>query len=387
MAAGCTPPATPRGGAQSPAPPAADRNASESDRGAGSSKLQPVAVQVPAQWRRAPFDLARSLHLPPGFQISVFASGLNSPRLMAFSPEGELYVSLPRAGSVVKLPDRDGDGVADQAVPVATGLNRPHGLAFHNGSLYVAETNRVVRLTPAGVDVVVPDLPAGGQHWTRTIGFGPDGMLYVAAGSSCNVCREQDERRAAIMQFRPDGSGGRIYARGLRNAVGLAWHPETGELWATENGRDHLGDDLPPDEINVVRAGSHYGWPQCYGNRVVDAGWGSEEFCRGTQPPAVALQAHSAPLGLNFYLGTQFPESYLGHLFVALHGSWNRTEPTGYKLIRVRPDGVVEDFATGWLAGRLAWGRPVQPVVGPDGALYVSDDHAGAIYRIWYAGR
>ena len=316
---------------------------------------------------------------------------------MAFSPAGVLFVSVPSDGTIVALPDTDRDGKADRAIVFARGLNRPHGLAFFQGALYVAETNRAVRLTDSQgnlhadrKEVIVPDLPAGGGHWTRTIGFGPDGKMYLSAGSSCNVCEEKDPRRAAILRFNPDGSGPEIYARGLRNSVGFVWHPDTGEIWATDNGRDWLGDDLPPDEINIVCTGSNYGWPYCYGNRIVDKEFNRRDFCATTVPPVLEIPAHSAPLGLAFYTGPQFPREYRGNIFVALHGSWNRSVPTGYKLIRIRLDGDkpgrIEDFATGWLVGESAWGRPVQPIVGPDGSLYLSDDRAGVIYRINYSG-
>lgn len=317
---------------------------------------------------------------------------------MAFSPDGVLFVSIPREGTVVALPDTHRAGKSDRSIVFARGLNRPHGLAFFQGALYVAETDKVVRLTDSDGDlradrkeIIVPDLPSGGGHWTRTIGFGLDGKMYVSVGSSCNVCEEKDPRRAAILRFNPDGTGAEIFARGLRNSVGFIWHPQTGEIWATDNGRDWLGDDLPPEEVNIVRAGAHYGWPYCYGNRIVDKEYNRRDFCAGTVPPVVEIQAHSAPLGLSFYTGSQFPAEYRGNLFVALHGSWNRSTPTGYKLVRIPVEGnkpgQVEDFATGWLSSGSAWGRPVQPVVGPDGSLFLSDDRAGIIYRIFWQDR
>ncbi|MBI2561619.1 MAG: PQQ-dependent sugar dehydrogenase, partial [candidate division NC10 bacterium] len=208
-------------------------------------------------------------------------------------------------------------------------------------------------------------------HWTRTIAFGPDGKMYVSVGSSCNACEERDPRRAGILQFTPDGTGGRIFARGIRNAVGITFHPRTGELWATNNGRDWLGDDFPPDTILVVKDGAHYGWPHCNGLRVPDPDFGRPDFCKITAPPVVEIQAHSATLGLAFYTGNMFPAEY--------HGD---------KVIRIpmqggRP-GAPQDFATGWLQGNRAWGRPVDVITGRDGALYVSDDRAGLIYRISY---
>jgi glucose/arabinose dehydrogenase len=339
------------------------------------------------------------LRLPAGFRIETFASGLGGPRFMALDPAGTLLVSVPRQGRVVAMPDRDGDGRADALATVVDGLDRAHGLAFRDGQLWVAETGRVLRFRydPASLrasepTVVVPNLPPGGQHWTRTIAFGPDGRLYVSVGSSCNVCREQDPRRAAITRYNPDGSGEEVFATGIRNAVGIAFHPVTGALWATINERDWRGDDVPPDYVSEIKRGAFYGWPDCFvmGGRVLP----DDRFIQATRcplqvtPPTVEIQAHSAPLGLVFYTGQQFPPEYRGDLFVAYRGSWNRSVPTGYKVARVRfrdgqPVGVV-DFATGWLQGDRYSGRPIDLIVGRDGALYLSDQYAGVIYRISY---
>ena len=340
----------------------------------------------------------RSLTLPHGFRIEEFASGFGSTRFMTVDPAGTLLVSTPDQGRVVALPDRNRDGRADAAVMVADGLELPHGLAFRGGELYIAETGRVRRfrydpatLRASDPAVVVPKLPPRGNHWTRTIAFGPDGRLYVSVGSSCNVCTESDPRRAAITRYNADGSGELRFATGLRNAVGIAFHPSTGELWATVNERDWRGDDLPPDYITEVKEGAFYGWPECFavGGRVVPDSRArtSAERCRRMTLPTIEIQAHSAPLGLAFYTGEQFPPSYRGSLFVAYHGSWNRTVPTGYKIVRVpfrdgRPSGPVEDFATGWLQGGRVLGRPVGLQAGADGALYLSTDDA--IYRISY---
>lgn len=336
------------------------------------------------------------LRLPPGFRIGTFASGLGGTRFMAVDPAGTLLVSIPRQGRVVALPDRDGDGRADAVLTVVEGLDLPHGLAFRDGHLWVAETGRVLRFrydatTSRASDptVVVPDLPPRGGHWTRTIAFGSDGRLYVSVGSSCNVCRERDRRRAAVLRYQPDGSGEEIFATGLRNAVGIAFHPLTGALWATVNERDWRGDDLPPDYITEVREGGFYGWPDCFVAQrkvVLDTDFGGEaERCRRVAPPAIEIQAHSAPLGLAFYTGQQFPPEYRGNLFVAYQGSWNRSVPTGYKVVRIpfrdgRP-GTLEEFVTGWLEGDRGWGQPVDVREGADGALYVS---AGVIYRVTY---
>lgn len=335
------------------------------------------------------------LKVPPGFAIDVFADKVGSVRFMAVDPAGTLLVSEPSAGRVLALPDKNGRGKADSVQTVVTGLDQPHGLAFHEGALYVAETSRVQRFAydPATMKATQPTLltrlPAGGGHWTRTVVFGPDGLMYVSVGSSCNVCRESDKRRAAVLRFNADGSGETIFASGLRNAVGLAFHPTTGVLWATVNERDWRGDDVPPDYVTEIREGAAHGWPDCMtvrGRVITDTSFAKGATCDKVTLPTVEIQAHSAPIGLAFYTGTQFPEEYRGSLFVAYRGSWNRSLPTGYKIVRLRlRDGqppVVEDFATGWLEGTSAWGRPVDLVVGRDGALYLSDQGAGRIYRI-----
>lgn len=344
-------------------------------------------------------EIERRIQLPKGFRIAVFADGLNRrARFMAFDRRGNLYVTLAGTGQVAVLPDRDKDGRADAVIPFAAGLKRPHGIDIRDGWVYVGETDGVVRLRDLDGDLradvkeqIVRGLPAGG-HWTRTVRFGPDGKLYVSIGSSCNACVEDDPRRAAVVRYEPDGRGEAVFARGLRNSVGITWRPETGEMWAVDNGRDWLGDNLPPEEINVIRAGRHYGWPHCYGKGIPDPQYGKEEFCaREAEPPVFEMQAHSAPLGLAFYTGTAFPAQYRGDLFIAFHGSWNRTVPTGYKVVRVRikdgkPAGI-EDFASGWLDGFRVHGRPTDVIVGPDGALYVSDDRADRIYRISHVPR
>ena len=348
-------------------------------------------------WRQAP-----ELTVPEGFEAEVFAQGLAGVRWMAFGPDGRLYATLSRAGRVVRLHDTDDDGRADSIETVVDGLDRPHGLAWHGRDLWVAETGRVLWLPDAtrrpGVfkpQLVVDSLPAGGQHWSRTLIFDPSGhFFYLSVGSSCNVCDEAEGRRAAVLRFPIQGGVPEIYARGLRNAVGLAFHPETGELWATDNGRDWLGDDLPPEELNALHRGRHYGWPQCYGARIPNPEYADRHRCAGTEAPLTTFPAHTAPLGIGFYTGDRFPEEYYGDAFVALHGSWNRSTPVGYKVVRVRvragrPTGGgrgVEDFVSGWLGARgRVRGRPVQPLVGPDGALYVSDDHGGRIWRIAWA--
>ncbi len=353
---------------------------------AGCGRSEPTASTAPAAQRG----------LQPGFELTVFAEGLERPRFMSVGPDGTLYVgSNVRSGNVWALPDRNRDGRADSINVFAGGLRAPHSVAWRAGWLYVGETQRVIRLRDTDGDlradqreVVVAELPAGGQHFTRTVGFGPDGSLYVSVGSSCNVCEESDPRRAAILRFQPDGRGREIHARGLRNAVGFTWHPDTGELWATDNGRDWLGDDLPPEELDRIRAGDDHGWPYCYGRRIPDPETGSAERCARTQPATFEMPAHTAPLGLTFYTGTMFPEEYRGDLFIALHGSWNRSVPAGYKVMRVRfRDGqpvALEDFVDVWLTGGRTQHRPVDVAVAPDGALFISDDQGGTIFRLTY---
>lgn len=338
------------------------------------------------------------LYLRPGFQIAQWAIVAGGMRNIIAAPNGDVYVGTVIYGQVLRLRDTDSNGTADATDTVATGLLRPFGLALRGDTLYIAEEHRVSRLIlgTTSLSTVVPSLPNGAGHTTRTIVFGPDNRLYLSVGSSCNVCLESDTMRAAVLQFNPDGSGGRVFARGLRNSVGLAFHPTTGELWATNNDRDDLGgndysitDTLPPERINIARATRWYGWPQCYlPNRP------NPEFqnanCALVEPPAITFQAHSAPLGIAFYTGTMFPPEYQGDAFVAFHGSWNRTQPTGAKVVRVQVQGgrpvAIDDFAFGWQRPNGSrWGRPVAVVSAPDGSLLISDDGSPRIWRITYA--
>ena len=347
------------------------------------------------------------IQVPPGFHVTIFASGLNGPRFDAVGPDGTLYVADSGNGRVVALLDPRQTGRATQTVVVAADMQEPTSLAFYQGQLYVGERDKVTRLTlgphhiVTGRAVIVPDLPTGGRHVTRTVLVGTDRRLYVSIGSSCDDCVETDPRRAAVMVFNLDGSGGRLYATGLRNAVGMANNPVTGEIWVTDNGRDMLGDNIPPDTIYAVREGGNYGWPRCHAGTIIDPQLGHPGDCNGVAQPLVSMQAHSAPLGLAFYpAGSQpsgtardtFPAPWHG-LFVAFHGSWNRTAPTGYKVVFIPLDGAgqvagpVRDFATGWLhTDGTESGRPVGIAVGQDGALYVTDDQTGLVDRISYGG-
>lgn len=357
--------------------------------------LRKIPLDVPEKYRKGVFAQARELEAMPGLRVSVFAAGMPGARFMAESPEGVIFLSVPGDGTILALPDKDSDGVADDAVVFARGLKKPHGLAFRDGELIVAEAARVISLQDNDKDlkadsqkVMTSDVPAGGGHWTRSVEVGPDKAIYISAGSSCNACVEKDRRRATVLRF--DGAKTEVFATGLRNTVGLEFHPKTGRLWGVDNGRDMLGDDLPPEELNLISGGKDYGWPYCYGKRIPDPELGSPEKCAATVAPRVEMQAHSAPLGIAFSQGFKGPRKLRNSLLVAFHGSWNRTEPTGYKVVAVPfsskgwPAGRPFDVVAGWLAGKEAWGRPVDILVGRDGAIYVSDDEAGAVYRITY---
>jgi glucose/arabinose dehydrogenase len=370
---------------------------------AGASRaLVERRVDVPAAWRQGRWADPRILRVPAGFAVGLYATGVPGARFMAETATGTILVTSISTGRVLSITDRDRDGVADRVDVWADGLQAPHGITIADGQVYVGETHRVVRfaLGPDGerrgdAQVVVPDLPTrGGGHRTRTVGVGPDGNLYVSVGSSCNVCLEEDPRRAAMSVYRIDGSGGRVYYRGLRNAVGFVWRPGTAEIWATNNGRDQLGDDLPPETVYRLRDGGNAGWPTCNPPSTPDPQFGNPSSCAGVDPPTVSFQAHMAPLGLRFYDREQFPAAYRGDLFVAFHGSWNRSVPIGYKVQRVEINAgspmASEDFITGWLPpsnqrGEV-WGRPVDVLATRDGALLISDDDGGAIYRVTYAG-
>lgn len=353
-----------------------------------------VRLKVPEKFKTGAFTTERTLMALPGLKVSVFAAGLEGPRHMAVGPDGTLYVSLPSEGTVVALPDRNRDGVSDDVIVFASKLNRPHGLAFRGAELIVAEVDRVIALKDTNYDLradsketLTKDIPGGDGHWTKSLAVSHDRTIYVSAGSSCNVCVEDDKRRAAILRLTDKGV--EVFAKGLRNSVGLAFDPLTGALWAADNGRDLLGDDIPPEELNRIVENGDYGWPFCYGDKTPDPELGSKARCEGTIAPEVNMQAHSTPLGIAFGYGLRFPDEYRDAIYIAFHGSWNRSVPTGYKLAAVpfsngRPSGKPFDVVTGWLMDGTAWGRPVEPIVGRDGALYLSDDRAGAIYRIAY---
>lgn len=344
------------------------------------------------------------LKMPRGFRLAVFARGLGSTRFMAVAEDGTVYVSRDRQGDVLALEDRDGDGRAERVRRVASGLSRVNGVLLSEGKLYMA-TPRGVHVADRRPDgslgparVLIDGLPPGGMHPNRTLGFGPDGMLYVSIGSSCNACVEDHPLHATIARVRPEGSRLEIFARGLRNTLGFDWHPETGRLWGMDNGVDERGDELPPEELNLIEAGADYGWPYCFGERMLDPMMDAREraererACLRARPMIKGYTAHAAPMAFLFYRGTQFPSEYRHDAFVAMHGSWNRRPPSGHEVVRVRfrggqPEGF-EPFLTGFLLenGEARFGRPVGLALTPRGELLVSDDANGMIYRVWWSG-
>ena len=350
------------------------------------------------------------IKLPPGFKIEIYAENLTYARSMALSPEGTLFVGTrrpfetldsPNGSALYAIVDKNNNNHAEasEISVIAEGLNNPNGVAFKDGSLYVAEINRIIRfddieaqLASAQEPFVVMQLPSYLTHGWRYIGFGPDGKLYVAMGANCNVCQHDDELNATIVRMNPDGSDMEIFAKGVRNSVGFDWDPATGELWFTDNGRDLLGNDVPSDELNHAPVqGLNFGFPTCHSGSIPDPDLGSDKnyTCNTMVPPAWMMGPHVAPLGMRFYTGTQFPEKYQGQIFIAEHGSWNRDAPIGYRLamVRVQNNTAVghEIFAEGWLQNGAAWGRPVDLQTLKDGSMLVSDDLNSLIYRISYS--
>jgi glucose/arabinose dehydrogenase len=351
------------------------------------------------------------MRVAEGFELSLWAENVRGARVLRFTPAGDLLVSSPVQNSILLVEaDADGDGRSDGQRVLLEKLNHPYGIDLHGGFLYVAETGGIARVpfdpgltasreetggarVTGALEHLVSNLPPGGNHWTRNLRFGPDGWLYVHVGSSCNVCLEEDPtRRAALLRFRPDGSGEETFASGLRNSVGFDWQPSTGKLYATDNGRDLLGDNFPPCELNHLVPGGFYGFPFANGDRVPDPdfGAGQEQRIASSIPPAYAFRAHNAPLGMAFVSGEELPVSMRGAAVVALHGSWNRTKKDGYKVVSLHwnEDGEIEerDFLTGFLQDEAVIGRPADVAQGPDGAIYISDDYAGVIWKARYAG-
>jgi glucose/arabinose dehydrogenase len=365
-----------------------------------------------------PFDekLLARLRVPPGFRMNVFAETRGNARMMAVNVDGTVYLTRQMEGDVLLLRDTDRDGRAEQMRVVATGLPLVHGVAIHNTTLYlIAPTT--VWTAEIGADgslatpnVLINDLPDGGQHRARTIAVGPDDRLYMGVGSTCNACDETNPENATLLRANLDGNDRQIFARGLRHTIGFDWHPATGQLWGMDMGTDWRGDTIPPEELNPIVENGNYGWPFCFGQKHVDAwltavppgGQSRAAYCAATLPPALTYTAHSAPIGLAFYRGVQFPEEYRGDAFVTLRGSWNRTPPSGYKVVRIRfENGVparVDDFVTGF---RLSIGdsrrgrsrareshqfaRLAGIAVAADGSLLMADDSNGVIYRVAWA--
>lgn len=339
----------------------------------------------------------QTLALPPGFSIEVYSDSVPNARQLALGANGTVFAGSRRAGSVYAVVDGDGDGRAETVHTLARNLNLPSGIAFRDGALYVGEVHRVLRFdaieahlsNPPAPVVVYDALPGARHHGWKFLGFGPDGKLYIPVGAPCNVCEPGKPIFGTINRMNPDGSGFENFARGVRNSVGFDWHPETGALWFTDNGRDWMGDDLPDDELNrAPKPGLHFGFPYCHGANTSDPDFGGRGKCSDFTAPALGLGAHMAPLGMRFYTGKQFPEKYHNRIFMAQHGSWNRSTPVGYRVVTVQvEDGRVSGynvFIEGWLRGAQAWGRPADVLVMPDGALLISDDVAGVIYRVSY---
>jgi glucose/arabinose dehydrogenase len=337
--------------------------------------------------------------LPSGFRIAVYAGDVPGARQMAVGPAGVVFLGSRAEGKVYAVVDRDGDDRADQVHVVASGLNSPSGVAFRDGALYVGAVNRVLRFRdvardlarPPRPEVVSEAYPSDAHHGWKFLAFGPDGKLYVPVGAPCNVCTPPGPLHATITRL--DLAGGRpeVVARGVRNSVGFDFDPATGDLWFTDNGRDWLGDDQPPDELNhLTKVGEHFGFPFCHGNGIRDPEHNAGRSCGEFTAPARELGPHVAAIGMRFYTGRMFPEKYRGGIFIAEHGSWNRSTPIGYRVSFVKIENgratSYESFASGWLKGNTASGRPADVLVMPDGALLVSDDKAGRIYRISYAG-
>lgn len=363
------------------------------ERAAGGLKLVRQQLLMPASRQQQERSQKRSLYLPEDWHIEVYAAGLGQPAMLAWGPRG-LFVSRPQQGDVLLLPNKA--SAEQKPVPQTFGqhLQQPWGLVWQHGWLYVAETGRLLRLQDADGDgyaerqqTLSRHLPAGGEHWQRSLAGDGQGGLYLSVGASCNVCLEQDPRRGAMMHFRPPFQQPEVFAYGLRHCGGMALHPQTGQLWASENGRKMLGDNVPPDEINRVVAQHDYGWPFCYGRQKIDPAYGSEAICANTRAADLLIPAHSAPLGICFGGRLDLPVPWSQVLLAAYHGAPDTGAGRGYMLAAVpfangQPQGTLKPIIKGWRQQGKAWGRPVCPAVGPDGALYLSDDHAGAIYRI-----
>lgn len=342
----------------------------------------------------------QKIKLPPGFSISVYAQ-VPHARSMTLSPKGTLYVGTRNDDKVYAITDTNKDGKADSVYVVAKNLDTPNGVAFVNGDLYIAQVSKIIKLPnienqlghPPAPLTVYDKLPTDKHHGWKYLAHGPDGKLYVPVGAPCNICDNKNPIYASICRLNTDGSNFEIYARGIRNTVGFTWHPLTRQLWFTDNGRDMMGDDMPGDELNTApTAGMHFGYPYCHQGNIPDPEYGKGKNCNQFTAPVQVLDAHVAALGMRFYTGKQFPAMYHNQIFIAEHGSWNRSEPSGYRisLVRINAEGRslgLSNFAEGWLQpdGKVL-GRPVDVQVMPNGSLLVSDDYSGLIYCIQYKG-
>ena len=363
------------------------------------SSQQTVAITAVNRPEKVPFkqEYLSRLKLPPGFEINVFADNLGKPRMLAVRDDGGVYVTRPSTEDVVLLQDTNGDGRADQNKTVAQNIKLVHGIALHNDKLYLCGEKELYSANLDGTNLkrLISDLPDGAQHPNRTIQFGPDGMLYISVGSTCNACKETNPEHATIL--RSDGNSAKrtVVMKGLRNTIGFGWHPKTKQMWGMDHGSDERGDDLPPEELNQLEKGD-YGWPYCFDKKQVDPrtsepeGTTKEAYCQQTKGSTLGYQAHSAPIAMVFYNGKQFPAEFNGDAFIAMHGSWNRKTPVGYKVVRLKfKNGqpiAFEDFVTGFLIddGQHQFGRPAGVTVHKDGSLLFSDDNNGVIYRVFY---
>lgn len=342
------------------------------------------------------------LKLPEGFSISFFATDVNNARSLALGDNGTVFVGNRKGKNVYALVDADGDGVAEKKYTVANDMNAPNGVAFHDGALYIAEIDKVYRIdniestleNPAKPVLINDSFPSEEHHGWKYIAFGPDGKLYVPVGAPCNICNdsEKDKRFASITRMNADGSGLEVYAHGIRNSVGFAWHPQTKELWFTDNGRDELGDNMPADELNIAsQKDEHFGYPYCHAGVIPDPEFGKGKNCGDYKAPASTLTPHGAALGMKFNTGSMFPEQYKNQIFIAEHGSWNRSKPIGYRIMVATIDGNAvtgyKPFIEGWLTNGEAWGRPVDVLFLKDGSMLISDDHANAVYRVTYQAK
>lgn len=354
-------------------------------------------------------EFLERLEVPDGFEVNIFAQGLGNVRWMAFAPDGTLLVTRRMEGDVIALTDADGDGQADSPDinVIASDIPYAHGITVNGNQVYIAADKQVLVADWVGPDValntqqIIGDLPTGGQHTNRTIAFGPDGLIYLTVGSTCNACAEPNPENATMILIQPDDFSREVYATGLRNTIGFGWHPQTGELWGMDHGSDWRGDDQPPEELNQIVQDGNYGWPWCFADQQTDlfipvpppAGVGRAVYCERTLPSTVTTTAHSAPIGMVFYTADQFPDEYVNDAFVAMRGSWNRSEPSGYTIVRIHFDDAgqpvaFEDFLTGFLIEeQLAnFGRVAGLAVAPDGSLLIAEDTNGIIYRVSYTG-